>query len=130
MAAGKGVLEEDRMPLYMDDTNQVEHVSEFPYLSSVIESSGRMDADIERRTAQTSKAFSHLRRPVFLDREPTVQTKRKISQACVLSVLLYSSECWRHRRKLDAFHHRCVRTLLGISTMQQWAHRYKSREIR
>ena len=48
-------------------------------------------------------------------------TKRKLSNACVLSVLLYGAECWipfrKHTRKLNTFHHRCV------SIKQQWSER-------
>ena len=39
-------------------------------------------------------------------------------------MLLYGAECWvpfrRHKKKLDTFHHRCIRTILGISNGQQW----------
>ena len=54
--------------------------------------------------------------------------------ACVLAVLLYGSECWtplrRHARKLNSFHHRCIRTILGISNQEQWAKRITCSEIR
>ncbi len=54
----------------------------------------------------------------------TLTTKKKIYQACILSVLLYGSECWiplnKHISKLNSFHHRCTRTILGISNKQQW----------
>ena len=50
-------------------------------------------------------------------------TKRKLYNACVLSVLLYGAECWiplrKHVRKLNTFHHRCIRIILGISNKQQ-----------
>ena len=60
---------------------------------------------------------------VFKDRHLNTNTKRKVYGACVLSVLLYGSECWtllrKHHRKLNAFHHRCIRTILGITNQQQ-----------
>ena len=80
------------------------------------------------------RAFRCLRRAVFKDRDLTTMTKRKIYQACVLSVLLYASECWtllnRHKRKLDAFHRRCVRTILGITNREQWEQHITSDAIR
>ena len=134
MAVGREVTEDDRAPLRLDDTSVIEAVSEFPYLGSTIAASGRMDSDVEKRIAQASKAFGALRTPVFRDRDLLLRTKRNIYQACVLSVLLYASECWiplrKHRRKLDSFHHRCLRTILGISNRQQWAQRITSQEVR
>ncbi len=78
--------------------------------------------------ANASKAFGALRQSVFSDKILTINTKRRIYQACVLSVLLYGSECWtplrRHLRRLGAFHHRCIRTVLGITNGQQWEEHY------
>ena len=66
---------------------------------------------------QASRAFGCLRRAVFKDKDLTTKTKRNIYRACVLSVLLYAGH---HKRKLDAFYHRCVQTILGITNRQQW----------
>ena len=59
----------------------------------MIADSGRMDVDVERRIAGALRAFGPLRKAVFQDKNLTLQTKRKVYQACVLSVLLYGSEC-------------------------------------
>ena len=52
----------------------------------------------------------------------------------VLSVLLYGSGCWtplrRHLKRLNAFHHHCVRTILGITSSQQWEMRITSASTR
>ncbi len=55
-----------------------------------------MDVDVERRIVLASRAFEalHVRKAVCLDKNLRVETKMKICQACVLSVLLYGSECW------------------------------------
>ena len=109
-------------------------VKEFPYLGSVVAASGRIDSDIDNRIAKASKAFGALRRAVFLDKNLTLRTKQKIYQACVLSVLLYGAECWillrKHKRKLNSFHHRCIRIILGISNRQQWSSHISMAEIR
>ena len=106
----------------------IENVKEFPYLGSVVASSGRVDADIDRRLAQ---AFGALKRAVFQDHNLTTHTKRLVYNACVLSVLLYGSESRiplrKHLKKLDVFHNRCVRITLGISRRSQ---RLTSQEIR
>ena len=93
-----------------------------------------MDTDVDNRVAKASRAFGALRKAVFLDRDLSLCTKRMIYQACVMSVLLYGAECWtplrRHIRKLNTFHHRCIRTILGISNSQQWAERITMTEVR
>ena len=70
-------------------------------------------------------AFGALRKSVFIDKTLRLETKHRVYDACVLAVLLYGSECWtplrRHARKLNSFHHRCIRTILGISNQEQWA---------
>ena len=95
---------------------------EFPYFGSVIAVSGRMDTDVDNRIAKASRAFGTLRKAVFLVRDLSLFTKRMIYQACVMSVLLYGAECWiplrRHIKKRNTFHHRCIRTILGIFNSQ------------
>ena len=130
MAAGREVTEEDQEPLRVG-SETIESVKEFPYLGSVVAASGRVDADVDRRIAQASRA---LKQAVFKDHNLTTQTKRAVYQSCVLSVLLYGSECWiplrKHLQKLDAFHHRCIRVTLGITRKQQWSQHLTSRALR
>lgn len=133
MVVGSGVTEIERAPIVVDG-GKIEWVSEFPYLGSLIADSGRMDIDVEKRLASASKAFGALRQAVFKDAHLSVITKRHIYRACVLSVLLYGSECWiplrKHLQKLNSFHHRCVRTVLGITNRQQWEQRISSATVR
>ena len=121
MVTGRLVEEEDLAPIVLEG-GEVEAVEEFPYLGSLVDSSGKMDADVSRRVAQASKAFGALRKAVFLDKDLKLSTKKRVYNACVLSVLLYGAECWtplkRHEKRLNTFHHRCIRTILGISNRQ------------
>ncbi len=111
---GGTATEEDKAPIVVDD-GQIEWVSKFPYLGSLIAGSGRIDVEIEIRLAKASKAFGALRRAVFKDVHLSMTTKRHVYRACVLTVLLYGSECRvplkRHLKKLNTFHHRCLRGL-------------------
>ena len=117
MVTGRKTTADDRAPITIGDY-QIECVTEFPYLGSVIASSGRMQPDIDRRIAQALRAFGTLCRPVFSNRDLRMETKQKVYQACVLSTLLYGSECWtplkKDLKRLDSFHHRCIRTIFGI----------------
>ena len=40
MVVGHGVMEEEKLPLALDDDGTIEWVSEFPYLGSLIDDSG------------------------------------------------------------------------------------------
>ena len=66
---------------------------ELPYFGSLIADSGRMNVDVEKRIAQASLAYGTLRKSVFLNKNLTLATKRKVFKALVMSVLLYGSEC-------------------------------------
>ena len=133
MVTGRLVEESDRDSVALDG-GEVNVVCEFPYLGSLIADSGRMDMDVDRRVAQASKAFGALRKSVFMDKNLSLATKRKVYNACVLSVLLYGSECWvplrMHERRINSFHHRCIRIVLGISNHQQWVQRINMAEVR
>ena len=130
---GCAVTEEEKAPIAVDN-GLIEWVSEFPYLGSLIAVSGRMDVEIEKRLASSSKAFGALWQAVFKDAHLSLNTKRQVYRACVLSVLLYGSECWvplrKHLKKLNTFHHRCLRAVLGISNRQQWEQRISSATVR
>ena len=93
-----------------------------------------MDNDLEKRISQASKAIGTLRKAVFLDRNLSLKTKRKIYRVCVLPVLMYGSECWtplkRHCRKINTFHHRCIKVILGITNQMQWTQHITMREVR
>ena len=125
MVARYNVTEADQQPICVASCEEVEMMKEFQYLGSIIADNGRIDAEVDKRIANASKAFGTLRQAVLInDRHLNVLTKRLIYQACVPSVLLYGSESWtplrRHLKRLDSFHHRCIRTVLGITKRQQW----------
>jgi len=100
----------------------------------VLESCGRNDVDVDRGIALASKTFGALRKAVFMDRNLRLTTKRTLYDACVVSVLLYGAEFWtplrKHVKRLNTFHHRCIRTILGISSRQQWSEHITIEEIR
>ena len=76
---------------------------------------GSIDVEVDRRITNASKVFGALRPSVFDDCHLSIKTKRCVYQACVLSTLLYGSECWtplhRHLRRLDSFHQRCIKAV-------------------
>ncbi len=118
MAVGSGIEDLDVAPIHVGDS-LVDNVSEFPYLGSLIDSSGRSTVDIRARIASASRAFGALRKPVFQNRHLSTVTKRHVFSACVLSLLLYGAECWvtlqDDVRRLNTFYMACIRSILGIT---------------
>ena len=134
MVVGCGVTDEDRCPLPLKDGGTVECVGQFPYLGPLIAESGRSHEEVDRRIASASKAFGTLRRAVSKDSNLSVKTKRSVYNACVMSVLLYGSECWvplrRDLKRLNSFYHRCVHTVLSITNQRQWEEHISSVVVR
>ena len=88
-----------------------------------------LDADINIRTAKAAAIMSKLNRKVWTSDNLTEKTKLHVYQARVLSTLLNSSEaykmCARQEKKLNSFHLRCLRRILGIS----WQDRATKTEV-
>lgn len=57
MASGREAIADDRAPILVGD-DQIESVTEFPYLRSVTASSRRTLPDIDQRIAKASSALS------------------------------------------------------------------------
>ena len=62
---------------------------------------------------------------MFLAHDLSLETKRLVYQSLVLGVLLYGAETWAPKqvtvKKLETFHRRCVRCIMGIGRTVQWA---------
>lgn len=113
---------------------QLEVVSEFKYLGSILHHKGSNERDVEERIARASRAFGMLRKSIFQNKSLTTDTKRAVYKAVVLGTLLYGSETWTTKRvltqKLETFHNRCLRGIFGITRMQQQAQHISSSEVR
>jgi len=128
MVVGKVVSDEEKCPLVFDDIT--EWVEQFFYLRSLISDDGRslisddgrVSAEVERKIANTSNAFGALQPVVFKNYQLSIETKQ----------LLCSSECWTPLcgQLVNSFHHRCVRSVLGITNQQQWEQKISSGAVR
>ena len=94
-------------------------VEDFTYLGSNISSNLSLDTELNMRIGKASTAMARLTKRVWENTMLTIKTKTQVYQACVLSTLLYGSESWtlytRQERRLNTFHLRCLRRILGIS---------------
>lgn len=75
MASGREATADDRAPILVGD-DQIESVTESPYLGSVTASSRRLLPDIDQGIAKASSAFGALCKSVFNSRDLRVETKR------------------------------------------------------
>ena len=101
------------------DDELLEVTDHFTYLGSTVSSNLSLDAEINRRIAKAAAVMSKSSKRVWANGQLTMNTKLKVYQACVLSTLLYGSESWttyaRQENRLESFHLRCLRRILGIT---------------
>ena len=123
LVVGRDVSPGDCAPIELAGT-VIECVSEFRYLGSLIHRGGQSTQDITARIAHASRACGALQRTTFSNSDLDLQIKRCVFNACVLSLLLYGSECWtplqHDLQRLSVFHMRCIRSILGVSRRDCW----------
>ena len=121
MVVGEGLNESDVRPVQVEG-GSVDVVQ--TYLGANISRDGEITGEVTRRIARAARAFGCLRVPVFKNKDLSLATKRAVYRAVVLAVLLYGAETWTmkavHTRRLNSFHNRCIRTILGVTRYQQW----------
>ncbi|XP_072019669.1 uncharacterized protein [Amphiura filiformis] len=87
-------------------------VDHFKYLGAYCRADGSNVKELNSRIGRATGAFRELDK-VWKDRNINLETKRKFYNACVLSTLLYTAECWtlieRDEARLDTFDMRCQR---------------------
>lgn len=97
--------------------NEIEDVNTFTYLGGVVTSTGGCDEDITNRLGKAKAQFGRLRK-IWSSSKFSIQTKVKLYNSLVLSVLTYGSETWKttehDKKKLDTFQNRCLRQMLRI----------------
>ena len=102
---------------YDEDGNALKQVDQTIYLGASIRKDGNHSAEISRRIGESYQSFLKLK-SVWSHANISRARKIEILNACVLSKLLYSLEsvvCKEiDRRKINAFHCRCLRQILRI----------------
>ena len=118
MAVGVYVSLENRCSLRVYG-GEIEHVSKFRCLGSIINTDGRCHRDIKSRISSVSHAICALRRPVFADSNLFLPVKRIVFESCVIALLLYGSVCWVPLRRyvvaLLVFFNTSIHVIMGIS---------------
>ena len=103
--------------VYIDGSN-LSVDDNFKYLGSTISSNLSLDVEINAHIGKAATVMAKLNKRVWQNINLTMNTRLKVYQACVTSILLYGSETWtpytRQEAKLNSFHLRCLR-ILGIT---------------
>ncbi|XP_038062349.1 uncharacterized protein LOC119732818 [Patiria miniata] len=111
------------------DNKTLDCVGTFTYLGSTVASNLSLDAELSTRLARAATVMARLAKRVWSNKNLTVRTKLQVYQACVISTLLYSSEAWttytRQEKRLNSFHLRCLRRILGI----KWQDKVPNTEV-
>lgn len=114
-------------PTITIDGTTIEAVENFTYLGSTISNTLSLDVELDRRLGKANTIMARLTKRVWENKVLTEHTKSSVYQACVLSTLLYGSETWttymRQERRLNSFHMRCLKRILGISWQDRIPHR-------
>jgi hypothetical protein len=112
----------DILPISLHGAS-VEEVSHFKYLGSTFLPNGQCRNEITARIDAARKAFFLLRKSLWSRREISLQTKIKVFQATVRTILLYGCETWPLRvedeKRLTVFDHRCLRTILRVRYIEK-----------
>ena len=102
-----------------DYTLKVVEEEDFTYLGSTISNNLSLDTELNTRIGKAATAMARLAKRVWDNSLLTTNTQMKVYQACVLSTLLYGSEAWTlyscQEHRLNVFHLRCLRRILGIT---------------
>ena len=117
-------------PLIIDG-NEVESVSKFNFLGSLITKDDGCSQEIRHRLAMARSAMTNLSK-IWADRGINRTTKVRLVQALVFPIALYASETWTlnkpDRNRIAAFEMWCCRRMLRISwTMRKNQCQYTGR---
>ena len=108
---------------------QLTAVQQFTYLGSTVTDNLSLDTELNKRIGKATSTLSRLTKKVWENKQLTISTKIAVYKACIVSTLLYGSESWTtyssQERKLQVFHMRCLRRILGIS----WQDKVTNNEV-
>ena len=106
---------------------KLEVIHEFVYLGSTITDNISIDSELNKRIGKAAMTLSRLTKRVWSNNKLPDHTKVNVYKACVISTLLYGSESWtmnaHQEKRLNVFHMRCLRRILGITWQDKVANK-------
>ncbi|VDO89674.1 unnamed protein product [Schistosoma margrebowiei] len=99
------------------DGEDLEDVKTVTYLGSIIDEQGGSDTDVKARIGKARAAYLQLKN-IWNSKQPSTNTKVRIFNTNVKTVLLYGAETWRTTKaiihKIQVFINSCLRKILQI----------------
>ena len=93
------------------------------YLGSYLSQDCAIDEELNSRINRGSEEFARIRKKVINNHDLRISIKSSVYRAVCLSVLLYGCESWSlyciHVKRLEHFHIRYVRCILGITWLDR-----------
>ena len=106
-------------PVITIDDYELNVFCQFTYLGSTITDDISLDAEIDKRIGKAASNLARLTARVSRSPKLSVKTEVVVYNACFISTLLSVSETWTtysgQERRLNTFHLRSIRRILGIS---------------
>ena len=106
-------------PIITIDDYELDVVHHFTYLGSTVTDTLSLDVELDKRIGKAATTLARLTTRVWSNPMLTEKTKMAVYNAYVISTLLYGGETWttyaRQERRLNTFHMRSLRRILGIS---------------
>ena len=111
----------------------IDFTDEFKYLGTTISKDLRENREIQLRIAKAAKSMGALRH-FFNNKHVNLRTKYLIYLAIPINIVLCSCKAWGttkdHIKKLEAFHHKSIRSILKINMHQVKEQRITNEQIR
>jgi len=105
------------------DNTVLGQVNQFTYLGGVIACDASCENDVTRRIGLAIGAAASLN-TIWAAEEISIETKVRVYQSMVLSILLYNSETWTLRemekKRLLVFEMTVLRRIIGINRRDRW----------
>ena len=103
---------------HIQETN-LEVVSSFKYLGSILSSDSSLSSEINARIAKAASVFSCLKNTAWENSNLSTKTKLAVYNATVLPALLYGAETWSttayNLKRINTFHMACLRQALNVN---------------
>ena len=112
------IIWEQWHPVITIGQHDIEYVENFPYLGSYISKEGDAEVDVRARIGKAASVVQRLR-TIWKSGAINRNVKLRLYSSIVLPTAIHAGETWERTstisNKLDVFHHRCLRTILGVS---------------
>ena len=109
----------EALPVITIDNYELDAVCQCTYLGSTITDNLSLEAELDKRIGKAASTLARLTAGVWTSPKLSVKTNMAVYNACVISTFLHGSETWTtyagQERRLNSFHLRSIRRILGIS---------------